>query len=205
MNARRIVIADTETVTLDASTGLIWEIGLLDRTPKGDVEYLWHLRPDLTDADPGSVRFSDYYNRCAVADRDPGTAMVIEHPKLAKGKRQVTQSRKVAFEVAKLIAGAVLVGAVPDFDSRMFTAWLRSHKECNAAHYHLQDVETLVWGYLLGLRAAGLDVDMPPLPLKSDALSLALGIDPALFKRHKALGDCYWVRAQLDKVLGGAS
>ena len=202
MSAQRIVVADTETVTLAADTGLIWEIGLIDRS--SGQEYLWHIRPDLTYADPNSVRFSRYYERCAVAGRTTAAAMVLSHPKLAKGKRQVTQAAKVAHEVAGLLADAVLVGAVPDFDARMFRAWLRSHNECAAFHYHLQDVETLVWGYLLGLRAAGQDVEIPPPPLKSDALSLAVGVDPEKFERHTALGDCRWTNAQLDIVLGGA-
>jgi hypothetical protein len=203
VSAEKVFIGDTETVTLDADTGLIWEIGLVnDGTGE---EYLWQLRPDLPAADPNSVRFSDYYERCQVASKPPGSAVKLAHPKLAKGKRQFTSAHLVAFEVATLLAKAMLVGAVPDFDARMFRAWLRQHNQVLAAHYHIQDIETMVYGYLLGQRAAGAAVTIPDLPLNSDALSLAVGVDPAQFERHTALGDCRWTRAQLNVVLGRQS
>lgn len=57
-------------------------------------------------------------------------------------------------------------------------------------HYHPLDVPSMVRGYL---RRAG--VPLTP-PYRSDQVSEALGVNPADYARHTAMGDCEWCLAQ---------
>ena len=71
-------------------------------------------------------------------------------------------------------------------------------------HYHLIDVENLAVGYLAGRGdnpapdAIGRHVS---LPWDSNALSLAVGVDPDRFARHTAMGDVLWAKAIYDTVM----
>lgn len=64
-------------------------------------------------------------------------------------------------------------------------------------HYHPKDISSLVEGFLA---AQG---RLPDPPYKSDALSKALGIDPAEYARHTAMGDVLWTLAQWRHLMRG--
>jgi hypothetical protein len=74
---------------------------------------------------------------------------------------------------------------------------MRAHGICPSWHYHIEDVPTLALGWLYGTGK--------PIPevRKSDAISLAAGVDPTKYDRHTALGDCRWIRDLFDAVTGG--
>jgi hypothetical protein len=96
--------------------------------------------------------------------------------------------------------GAHLVGAVPNFDTEVFDPLLRAHGLAPAWYYHLQDVETLAVGYLLGQGKPA-----PELPWKSDELMAEIGVEPpAEDERHTALGDARWAKRAYDVIMGGA-
>lgn len=197
----RLCIVDCETTSLSPDNGgEIWELAMIVRKPgePADREYCWQVRPDLARADRNSVRFARYYERCELIACEPGTALVTAHPALGPGAdRERTTARLVAAEAAQLLAGAVMFGTVPDFDDRFLDRFLRENSQVGAHHYHLQDIETIVLGWLLGQHAAGHDVKIPQWPLDSGDLSRAAGVDPDVFFRHQALEDCRWGRAQL--------
>ena len=100
------------------------------------------------------------------------------------------------------------MGAVPNFDTERLALLLRAHGFEPPWHYHLIDVENLAVGYLAGRGdnpapdAIGRHVS---LPWDSNALSLAVGVDPDRFARHTAMGDVLWARAIYDTVMGGVA
>ena len=193
--SNEIVFLDTETTSLDDERGEVWEIGLIDDLSSR--EYCWQIRPDLTTADPNSLRISGYYRRNHMADHLIGDALRLAHP-YHVGAGITTKA--VAQELAMLLAGKTVIGAVPDFDYRFLRKFLARHGEVWTAHYHLIDIEAMAAGYLIGRNkghaAARLPTVSVELPWKSDDLSRELGVEPTDFLRHTALGDCRWVRAQ---------
>jgi hypothetical protein len=72
-------------------------------------------------------------------------------------------------------------------------------------HYQPVDVETLVAGFLLGRSIVGHLDPAVRLPWSSSDLSLAVGVDPAEFDRHTALGDVAWAWAQLLAITNGGA
>lgn len=182
-----IVFMDTETLGthIDAP---IWEFAAIRRNYyNGGVvkEHELHMfihhyaDPWLTGDDALPEQFqADYRQRF-----DAGTAY---------GKSGAAEV------IAGFLAGRPhIVGAVPNFDTeRISHQLLRPEHIPNPWHYHLVDVENLAVGWL----AARGELMDPP--WKSDALSLAIGINPAAFDRHTAMGDVRWVRAQYDAILG---
>lgn len=175
---------DTET------TGLAWDADVWDfacvRRPPGDREGLpdWEehffVAHDERKAESLPEVFAQDYRR-------------RYDPALAVGRKAAAEA------IWNLTRGATIVGAVPDFDTSRLGNLLRSQGLEPQWHYHLCDVENLAAGYLLGRgRASDREVAQPP--WDSEALSLAVGVDPEHFERHTALGDARWVRAIYDAV-----
>lgn len=189
---RRIVFFDTETTELREDRE-IWEIGLIVRDPgQPDREQQVIVTDcDFTWANPFSLRLGGAYQR---------------HPRFNGGERKdgvaYLDQRQAAAELERVTRDAVIVGAVPDFDTNGGKILLRRHGLPWSGHYHIHDVETLIVGYLAGQRAAGIEVvDLGPPPWKSEDLSRAVGVEPpAPHERHTALGDARWVRDQWDTV-----
>ena len=90
-----------------------------------------------------------------------------------------------------------MIGCNPgfDLDSLRLAYLLRCNGFEPAWHYHPIDISSMAKGWLA---AAG---RLPSPPWKSDQLSLALGVDPADYPRHTAMGDARWCQAQYDAVL----
>ena len=86
-----------------------------------------------------------------------------------------------------------LVGTVPSFDDRRVGDMMMRCGVTPRWHYYLIDVGTLVAGYL-----AATSSERPM--HNSDALSMAVGVDPGDFDRHTAEGDVAWVIAQYVAV-----
>lgn len=93
-------------------------------------------------------------------------------------------------EFERLTRGHHLAGAVVSFDEERLRRLLRAHGQCPMWHYHIVDVEALAAGKL-GLAP----------PWDSDHLSSLVGVDPAQFSRHSALGDARWAKAVYDAVV----
>lgn len=187
----RLAFVDTETTGLDPVRHQIWEVGLVLRDENGDeTERLWQLPVDLSRADAMGLKVGRFHDR-----RLPPDAL--------------TGLRRFAHEFAILTVGAHLVGAVISFDEERLRRFLRANGECPMWHYHLIDVEALAVGWLAGRYedatfAAPDDtgaVYHPP--WSSSELSEAVGVDPADYDRHTALGDAKWARAIYDAVVGG--
>lgn len=134
--------------------------------------------------------------------------------------------RLFAAQFARLTHGKHVVGAVPSFDTTRLGRLLFEQGEMwEPWHYHLIDIETLIAGYLTGLRRAadeegtswgGLAPDRRPGPpwdyhdlIAQVAPELIVGLDDAArpvfrpeFEAHTALGDARLVHALYEKIMG---
>lgn len=186
-----LAFVDTETTGLDPDLHQIWEVGLI----VDDQERRWFLSVDLGRADSFALKVGQFHDRHP--DGHDFTFTVA-------GSGYVHDRRTFAREFAKLTYGRHLVGAVVSFDAERLSKLLKANGACPEWHYHLVDVEALAAGWLLGQshdsgEATDLHVAVPP--WNSNELSLAVGVDPANFDRHTALGDARWAKAIYDIVI----
>lgn len=173
----KLCFVDVETTGLDPERNEIWELALLC----GEEEYHRYLPITAALADPDALRMNRYYERHpAHAGPDPsGATWTPPNP------------ADVGQEVARLTAGAHLVGLNPAFDATFLGAFLRRYEAVPAWEYHLVDVLPLVAGRFR----------VRP-PWRSKDLSHLLGIAPPLQgERHTAVGDARWARAMYDAVM----
>ena len=195
----RIIFADCEVTHLDPQVGHIWELALIVRDPgEADREHLWHIRPDLKNADPNALRIGGYYERLCVQVRTMGGAMPFANGR--EPERETPLDTELAAGiVAGLLDGAVLVGQNAQFDAAHLTQFLRRNGQAYTAHYRPVCVTTMLAG-LLAARG-----EYPAPPWKSADVARAVGVDPGDYDTHTALGDARLARAIYDAVTGGAS
>lgn len=200
----KLAFVDTETVRIASDAGsAIWELAIILRGTLGDEEYAWQLRPDLTRADAAALRIGGYYERCKAADKPEGQGVLLTSP---RGKGGSRMARLIALDVAKLLDGALIVGANPWFDAGHIDAFLRANDQALTADYHMRDVGSVVAGYMAGQRrvirnhkfckAIPEDVAEPG-PLKGRKITdvaKELGLNPDRYETHTALGDCRLAR-----------
>ena len=187
-----ICFIDTETTSLRPDRRA-WEIGIITRRPGlSDVEQAWFIEADdldLGNADLASLSIGRFYER---------------HPQYQLGREpefsECVDEGEALRHVEAVTRGAHLVGAVPGFDADVLGARMRAHGILPSWHYHLQDFETLIAGYLCGQGKP-----LPPLPWRSDELSRLIGVEPpGDAERHTALGDARWAARAWDAVTGAA-
>lgn len=197
----RLAFLDLETTGLDPRRHDIWEIGVIVRDPDvgEDIEYLWQIRPDLQRADPKALEISRFHERFQVRDHLTAASIDAEDGKPWLGYYSTSEA---FIEVQDALHGAHIVGAVPSFDDAFLKAAFHPLSLRIGWHYHLIDVEALAVGYLHGLPQERPPFPHERLPWNSEALSRAVGVDPAQFDRHTALGDARWARAIYDSVTG---
>ncbi|MFF4552773.1 hypothetical protein [Streptomyces sp. NPDC001422] len=189
-----IAFVDTETTHLDAEIGDAWEVAIILREfedqESTDTEYVWQFTPDLTVADPESLRIGRFYERFQVpTTREAAyTECVPMLPMLRKA---------AVTSVVNLLSGAILVGSNPGFDDR----FLRKLLGPGSAQWHYRPYD------IVQLAAAKVGVEKAgPLPWSSYDLSRAVGVEPpAKDAAHTALGDARWARDVFDAVMGGGA
>lgn len=177
MNDRPVVFLDTETTSLRHDRR-VWEVGLVTRDATGETRGNWFVNLgdlDLGNADPMSLSIGHFHQR---------------HPAYVRDKTQAYDEAFVLGRVEYYTRGALIVGAVPNFDTEVLANRMRAHGICPTWHYHLVDVETLAAGKL-GLA--------PPWDFDAILAKLGLAYDEA--DRHTALGDARMVQRVYDAVL----
>jgi len=163
--SRPVVWADSETTSL-APTRRIWEFAAI----KGAEEQVWVVADvDLELADPKSLEFGDFYQRHPVWGEPPPGSRVVDEATAAR-------------EINGFVAGATMVTAIPEFDLVPLAAMMRRHGLEPSWHYRTRCVESFVAG-CLAEDAGGLQ----------DCVR-ALGLDPADYAGHTALGDARMFR-----------
>ncbi|MFI6228605.1 exonuclease domain-containing protein [Micromonospora echinospora] len=177
---RPLVWLDTETTRLDHNRRP-WEVAAIVRQPgQTDTEHVWLIDADdldMANADPKSLEFNRFWDR---------------HPSGGKTTEAVVSEVWALYELVKLTKDAIICGSNPSFDTEMLAARMRAQGLAPRWHYHPEDVPSVARGWLL---AKGI-----PAPRKSDAISLACGVDPSAYDRHTALGDCRWLRDLSDLI-----
>lgn len=186
MTTPTLVFMDTETTSLRPDRRA-WEVAVIVRPAGGtrtdDVEHHWMIdiaELDLGNADPMSLKISKFY------ERHP--QMQIEFPLGG----QVHSESYVFSKVEQLTRFAWGVGAVPNFDTEVMAARMRSRNICPSWHYHLVDVENLAAGALA----------LPP-PWGFDDLLGKFGLVYDEADRHTAMGDTRMARDLYDAVMAG--
>lgn len=194
---RPLVFLDTETTSLRPDRQ-IWEVAAIrevaDPTAAAspEEEVLEAFLPvDLSGADPTSLAIGRFYERhpygrVLAGSEEPRDLAAAEH--LGRG-----HALMAAGAVARLTHGAIIVGAVPWFDTeRGLDRLLRRNGMLPGWHYHLVDVETLAAGALR----------MAP-PWDFDLLLREFGLTYLEEDRHTALGDARMVQRLYWAVLAG--
>jgi hypothetical protein len=92
--------------------------------------------------------------------------------------------------------GAKIVGCNPGFDLERLTKLLVRNRITPEWHYHPLDITSIALGYY-----AAVDEKPPTPPWRSEQMAEAVGVETADYKRHTAMGDVVWVRAQWDAVM----
>jgi hypothetical protein len=214
MNEKHTPVAfvDCETTHLDAEIGEAWEVAVIFReadavhAPGSDIEYVWQIRPDLTVADPESLRIGRFEERFAVPRYVEAAFTGYETGPVVPMTRDQAVSA-----ILSILRGAVLVGSNPGFDDR----FLRKLLGPGSAQWHYRpvDIATLAAGRKLGMvemvrRAGGkaMPSDEIRFPFSSRDLSRWTGVEPPSGDvAHTALGDARWARDVFDAVAGGTS
>lgn len=177
----KLVFLDTETTSLRPDRRA-WEIGLIVREPgKPDwqlTSFIDSVDLDLGNADLMSLKIGKFYER-----HPHGTGVV------RKGETVVGEYEALK-EVERLTRDAIIVGAVPNFDTEVLANRMRVNGICPSWHYHLVDVEALAAGAL----------KLPP-KWNFDSVLDAFGLTYDEADRHTALGDARMVRDLYDAVM----
>lgn len=204
-----IVFMDTETTSLDPIRRRPWEIAMIRREPDGlTTDTLLQVSGvDLRDAEPMALQIGGFYQRYGL-HRDGSNPAEYDGDFVTKPESVVfpagdptkwVREARAAWLVHKLCAGAVVVGANPQFDTVTLEPLLRRHGLAPSWHYRPVCIEAVAYGFL---RAAAPDLEIQ-LPWKSDDLGRALHVEPApAYERHTALGDARWVMRMWDRIQG---
>jgi hypothetical protein len=169
-----LVFLDTETTGLNSDQHEIWDLAFI----RDGEEHEYHFQPDLTKADPMALKIGHYYERSLALDW--------------KWNGRSDCSTDTSSEIARLLYGRHIVGAVPSFDDAFLKRFMLANGQAVSTwHYHLICVENLIAGKL----------GIAP-PWKSDDLSRAIGVEPPKdADRHTAIGDARWVKAMYEAVI----
>ena len=168
----RFVFVDTEATGLDHTRHELTEVAWVVRFEDGrEEERVYYPEHTLDGAEPDALKLTHYHERIGPQDTSPMTEWLGQFLEDADG--------------------AVLVGAVPDFDARHLQIACRKLGVEPTWDHHLLDVETLA----LPLIAPG-----PETPRSLAKTCDALGVPHDRGKAHGALYDARQAMAVFDRV-----
>ncbi|MDV2477409.1 hypothetical protein F8M49_22160 [Rhodococcus zopfii] len=152
-----ILFLDTETTGLHTDRRP-WEIAWIRREIDGtETERLIQISDvDLATAELKGLqvgRFHERYFRNIGVDQKPDNV-------------EIDREFLAAHAVEEATRGAIIVGAVPNFDTETLAAMLRRHRLCPSWHYQLVDIETLAAGWLRAMPHSA-----PPRPAAAGSLN----------------------------------
>ena len=182
-----LLFLDTETLGIDPYAP-IWELAALRRTEATEEngwteeETTLHLFVKHSNADKWLYELPEQFRADYLSRYDDAEAVTTD---------------EAVDTLLEFAAGRpLLIGSNPGFDAeRIRRQWLEPRDVAEPWYYHLEDIASIVKGYLAARKA--LDFTM----VKSDTMSKAIGVDPANYDRHTAMGDVLWTRDQWDVVM----
>ncbi|MEV5854715.1 3'-5' exonuclease [Streptomyces anulatus] len=193
-----LAFIDTETTGLDPDRHAVWEIAVILRNPdQPDWEHHWQIRQTelhLTRvAQPEALDIGRYYDRMVI----PADYFVGQMG--GDGKPVGMSHKTLAYDLTRILDGAVLVGSNPAFDA----AFLRVFLDGNTPwHYRTIDVATLAAGFMWAQEPELMAKDTKP--ISSRWLSRQVGVEPPGDDvAHTALGDARWARDVYDAITRG--
>lgn len=197
---RVVAFLDGETTGLHPGR-VPWEIGLITRTPAADpydlpvdIERHWFIHAaDLRwyERDDTALTIGRFWARHPHAGYLGNGGYPSGAPDLPD---VVRLGEAVAQFVTLTRHRPVLVGSNPAFDTQYLEREALALGLTPGWHYHPDDVPAMIRGWL---RGRGRPV---PDTWRSDDLCRAIGIDPARYARHTALGDCRMFRDAYDVI-----
>lgn len=196
-----MVFVDVETIRLEPDRDVVWEIALLypskdlGRTPAETV--VWQIMPDLALADPKALEVNRFHERLtpALHGTPVRTAALVQPDGDYALPYPVTEIVK---ELQSRLAGKTLVGSKPTFDMDHLAAFCGTPPKWR---HHPLDIASMVYGFSAVFCHSG----PPKVAFRSEDLSRRLGVEPAGFDRHTALGDCQWAYAQYRAMTCGVN
>lgn len=210
MSTRPIVFVDTETTGL-SSTARAWEIAVIRREPDGTQrEYVGQIAYTLADmakmrASEQALAVGGWLTRGA-----PRTTYLGENGEQKSFRWR--DERDAALDLARgyFADEPVLVGVGVHFDAEILRGLFGRAGVSATWHYGLVDLKAATWGVLATRTAVGVaeeaEVAASALPLRSEALAAAVGVEPPSgAERHTALGDARWAARWFDALTGGVS
>lgn len=198
---------DTETTGLHADRHEIWELAYITINPDGgrsESQFLVSV-DRLADADPIALGVGGFHDRHPQGNRYPKTKYRGQEVSDLSGRTD--RWADIGRQVVSDLSGRILIGAVPSFDEERLRRKLWELGYSPDWHYQLVDVEALAAGRLTWRPPTDPgDASQPRRiwtpPWDSDELSRAVGVNPARYERHTALGDCRWAQAIWCAVYG---
>lgn len=185
---RPLAFVDLETTCLDRRHRRAWDVAVIRRELDGtETEwsaFVWDV--DLERAKREALDIGRFYERHPAYARQNYTFET--QPSFGEGF--------VAQELAQLLEGCTWVGIVPSFDEDTVFRMLDRHgliaddQDDPPWHHAMLDVSTFAAGR----------IGVPP-PHDHKGISVALGVDPAAYAEHTALGDARWARDYFDAAV----
>jgi hypothetical protein len=200
------VIVDCETTSLfpDYATGagVIWELAFIERD--SGAERLWRMQPDVKLADQKALEVGRFRERTSLMGHATAWSGGGDIWDLADGAPLLwSWPPDLAPHVASLLDDVTLIAANPAFDAGFLAAFLNHHGQAATWHYRLRDIGSMAWAWLQAGRLPH-HLAAPAMDAGTDDFAAELGVDPAGFERHSALGDCRLVSAMLQVMENGA-
>lgn len=192
-----------------------WEVAMIRRTPDGrETLHVWQIADfEPGKADPKALALGGFYERhrrhVILNPDDPLDATVTDEHQLSHPAYQVSgpdpdqivDSRMlpemyVAYELERLVRGAVIWCCNPTYDVPRLEAMHERHGRAWTAHYRPLDATTYA-----AATALTLGYDVGPYPWRNEQVGAAIGVDRDDYgTAHTGLADCFYAKALVDRA-----
>lgn len=196
MTDRPIVFLDTETNGLHADRRP-WEIAWIRREVDGtETERCIQIADiDNTNAELKGLQVGRFHERFKGGPKE-SWSLTIDMTLLPRDQRNILLEIDAAIEVERATRGAIIVGAVPSFDTEVLAAMLRRHKLCPSWYYNLVDVETLAAGWLRAMPASA-----PIVQKRRSAQSTLLQMEHKKQRAYSKITSTRYERATIEQLV----
>lgn len=167
-----LISLDIETTGTDPRLHRPWEVALV---AEDGTKYLWQLplsERELSNASPEALKIGGFYERY---DLEQAQHAIRQSALLASGAGQ--SPTEVAWEIARLTDGRILLGCAVHFDATFLGNWMRRQGVQPSWHHRHLDLGSFVAGF-----------KGRPTPLSSRTMQEIVPNE----EEHTALGDALW-------------